>query len=91
MRFYDPWGAEILRVRRPPPGDPDDLCRAHPPIGPRTCAGGEGEPMELDLVVDAFLDATTHTRLLKCAGQESDTPSLGWGWSDARANANNVS
>jgi hypothetical protein len=55
-RFYDPWGQEIPSVGRPPPGNADELLRGT--IGPDTCAGGEGEPMDLDLAVDAFLSAT---------------------------------
>jgi hypothetical protein len=59
MRFYDPWGRRIPTVRRAPPGDADELQRYNPAaIGPSTCASGDGDPMDLDLAVDALLSAT---------------------------------
>jgi hypothetical protein len=59
LRFYDPWGRHIPPVRRPPPGDADELQRHNSAaIGPSTCASGDGDPMDLDLAVDALLNAT---------------------------------
>src|SRR5204862_1631574 len=59
-RFYDPWGRHIPPVRRPPPGEVDELRGLAPAgaIGADTCASGDGDPMDLDLAVDAFLSAT---------------------------------
>jgi Domain of unknown function (DUF222)/HNH endonuclease len=57
MRLYDPWGRQIPRVERPPPGDADRLPRPAA-IGPKTCASGDGDPMHLDLAVDILLTAT---------------------------------
>ena len=59
MRFYAPWGRVIPPVRRPPPSDGDELQRYNSTaIGPRTCASGDGDPMDLELAVDALLHAT---------------------------------
>jgi hypothetical protein len=60
MRFYDPWGRPIPPVRRPPPGDADELIRHDhaSAIDSSTCASGDGEPMDLDEAVDALLSAT---------------------------------
>jgi uncharacterized protein DUF222/HNH endonuclease len=60
LRFYDPWGQHIPPVRRPPPGDPDELRQSQTTttIGPKTCASGDGEPLDLELAVDALVRAT---------------------------------
>jgi hypothetical protein len=59
MRFYDPWGRHIPPVRRPPPGDAGELLRFNSAaIGPSSCASGDGDPMDLELAVDALLNAT---------------------------------
>jgi hypothetical protein len=55
LRFYDPWGRHIPPVRRPPPGDPDALCRR---TSLAAVASGDGDPMDLDLAVDVLLAAT---------------------------------
>jgi uncharacterized protein DUF222/HNH endonuclease len=57
MRFYDPWGGCIPQVRRPPTGDADELRR----YNVAACASGTGDPMDLDLAVDALLRATEWT------------------------------
>jgi hypothetical protein len=61
MRFYDPWGRRIPPVRRPPPGDADELLRYDhaSAIDSSTCASGDGEPMDLGEAVDALLSATS--------------------------------
>jgi hypothetical protein len=59
MRFCDRWGQHIPSVWRPPPGDPEKLRQRNAPaIGPRTCASGEGERLDLELAVDAIVRAT---------------------------------
>jgi uncharacterized protein DUF222/HNH endonuclease len=60
MRFYDPWGQRIPRVPHPPRGDPAQLLRHQhaASIGPDTCAGGEGERMDLELQVEALAAIT---------------------------------
>jgi HNH endonuclease len=56
VRFRDRWGSPIPDVARPPPGDADRLLDANrPPIDPHTCAGGDGERMDLDLTVEALV------------------------------------
>jgi hypothetical protein len=64
MRFYDPWGRRIPRVPHPPRGDPTELLHHDHAvaIGPDTCAGGEGEEMDLELAVDALLEITRERR-----------------------------
>ena len=59
-RFYDPGGRRIPQVWRAPPGDSDELRRhsTAAAIGPSTCAGGAGDPMDLDIAVDVLLSAT---------------------------------
>jgi Domain of unknown function (DUF222)/HNH endonuclease len=59
-RFYDQWGRRIPEVWRAPPGDLNQLrdLSAAQAIGPSTCASGTGDPMDLDLAVDALLSAT---------------------------------
>jgi uncharacterized protein DUF222/HNH endonuclease len=59
-RFYDPWGLHIPHVWRAPPGNVEELCH-HPgaaDIGPKTCASGTNDPMDLDLAVDILLSVT---------------------------------
>jgi hypothetical protein len=60
MRFYDPWGRRIPSVWRCPRGDAEQLLRNDPgaAIGPSTCASGTGEPMDVELAVEALLSAT---------------------------------
>src|SRR5262249_7387022 len=55
LRFYDPWGHRIPSVGRPPPGDSDALCKDG---SVAAVASGDGDPMDLGLAVDAFIDAT---------------------------------
>jgi Domain of unknown function (DUF222)/HNH endonuclease len=50
LRFHDRWGQHI----RTQPGDPETLCK-YTSAGP--VAGGDGDPMDLDLAVDAFVAA----------------------------------
>src|SRR5918999_586283 len=59
MRFYDPWGRLMPRVWKPPPGDAAELVRDDraAAIDASTCASGTGDPMDLDLTVDALLNA----------------------------------
>jgi len=58
--FYNPYGLRLPEVWRAPPGDVDDLRRSHAglDIGPKTCASGDNDPMDLDLAVDVLLDVT---------------------------------
>lgn len=59
LRFYDPWGNALPAVWRPPRGDPAEVLRhASGPVSAHTCASGTGDPMDLDLAVDALLRAT---------------------------------
>jgi Domain of unknown function (DUF222)/HNH endonuclease len=60
MRFYDRWGRRIPSVWRPPPGDAEQLLRndAAATIHPDTCASGTGEPMDVELAVEALRSAT---------------------------------
>jgi hypothetical protein len=62
LRFHDPWGEHIPPVWKPPPGDAAELLRDEraAAIGSRTCANGSGDPMDLDLAVEALLRA--HSR-----------------------------
>jgi hypothetical protein len=55
--FRDPWGGPLPTVPRPPPGDSNRLLeRNHSlAIGADTCKGGDGDRMDLGLVVDALL------------------------------------
>jgi Domain of unknown function (DUF222)/HNH endonuclease len=61
MSFYDPVGRRIPPVAHLPPGNPADLIRHDhsATIGPTTCASGEGEPMDIELAIDALLCATS--------------------------------
>jgi Domain of unknown function (DUF222)/HNH endonuclease len=63
LRFYDPWGKHIPSAARPPPGDVDRLRRSHAQttVHARTCATGDGEPLDLELAVDALVRATGAT------------------------------
>jgi HNH endonuclease len=58
--FYNRFGLRVPEVWQPPSGDVDELRRSHAAmgIGPRTCAGGDHDPMELDLAVDILLSVT---------------------------------
>jgi hypothetical protein len=55
--FRDPWGGPLPTVPRPPPGDPNLLLEQNRSlmIGADTCKGGDGDRMDLGLVVDALL------------------------------------
>jgi hypothetical protein len=59
LRFYDPWGRQIAAVGRPPPGDPD-VIRTQIPAS--TVGSGDGDPMDLGMAVEAFIDATAWQR-----------------------------
>jgi hypothetical protein len=61
LDFRDRWGAPISDAPRPPPGDARGLVGRHVDlgIGAGTCATGDGDRMDLGLVVDALL---THSR-----------------------------
>jgi Domain of unknown function (DUF222)/HNH endonuclease len=56
LEFRYPWGGPFPGVPRPPPGDAERLLHGNRPlaIDPYTCAGGEGDPMDLDMAVDAL-------------------------------------
>jgi hypothetical protein len=55
--FRDPWGGPLPTVPRPPPGDLNCLLEDNISlmIGDHTCKGGDGDRMDLGLVVDALL------------------------------------
>ncbi len=57
LAFRDPWGGPIPTVPRPPPGDPSGLLERNRLLGidAATCASGDGDRMDLGLVVDALL------------------------------------
>jgi hypothetical protein len=57
MRFYEPWGRLIPSVPRSPPGSTNELRErnGHLPVGPKTCACGPYDRMDLGLAVDAFI------------------------------------
>jgi hypothetical protein len=56
LEFRDPWGAPILNVPRPPPGDPRMLIDPNrDAIDAQTCACGDGDRMDLGLTIDALL------------------------------------
>jgi hypothetical protein len=58
MRFYDPRGRPIPPVPRPPPGNLGALlARGTSAIGPKTCATGPGDRMDLALAVEAIAAA----------------------------------
>ena len=57
MRFYDRWGQRLRPVAQLPPGDHSQLPQDHA-IGADTCAGGEGEDVELEDIVDALIAVT---------------------------------
>ena len=60
MHFYDPWGQHVAPVWKPPPSDSGQLrqLNAATTIHGRTCASGDGEPLDLELAVDALVRAT---------------------------------
>jgi hypothetical protein len=64
FEFRDPWGNPIDPVPRPPPGDPDRLRERNSLLGIEadTCAGGDGDRMDLALAVDALLSLYRHER-----------------------------
>jgi hypothetical protein len=55
--FRDPWGGPLPTVPRPPPSDSNLLLEQNRSlsIGADTCKGGDGDRMDLGLVVDALL------------------------------------
>jgi len=57
VRFRDPWGAPIENVPRPPPASTDGLLKRNRcrPIDSNTCAGGDGDGMDLEYVLDGIL------------------------------------
>jgi hypothetical protein len=57
LAFGDPWGGPIPPVPRPPPGDPERLleCNEFLAIDAETCAGGDGDRMDLELVVSGLV------------------------------------
>ena len=57
LAFRNPWGNPIPTVPRPPPGDSDLLLERNRVLGidADTCKGGDGDKMDLGLVVDALL------------------------------------
>jgi hypothetical protein len=67
LEFCDPWGGTIPRVPRPPPGDPGALVDRNRDleIDAVTCACGDGDRMDLGLVVDAFLSSQRTKALLE--------------------------
>jgi hypothetical protein len=56
LSFRDPWGAPIPNVPRPPPGKLDRLLETnrHLEIESGTCPPGDGDPLDLELVVSAL-------------------------------------
>jgi hypothetical protein len=56
LSFRDPWGSPIPQVPRPPPGELDRLLtpNRHLGIDAATCRHGDGDPMDLDMVVSAL-------------------------------------
>jgi hypothetical protein len=63
LQFSDPWGGPVAGVPRPPPGDTDRLVASNRAfkIGAGTCASGDGDRMDLGLVVDALLATARHS------------------------------
>jgi hypothetical protein len=57
LAFRDPWGGPLPTVPRPPPGDSNRLLERNGSlrIGADTCKGGDGDRMDLGLVVDGLL------------------------------------
>jgi Domain of unknown function (DUF222)/HNH endonuclease len=57
LTFRDPWGAPIPNVPRPPPGALDRLLEPNHDleIEAETCLPGDGDPLDLTLVVGALL------------------------------------
>ena len=57
VRFRDPFGGPVPDAPRPPPGELDRLLEpnGHLEIGAWTCRGGDCDPIDLALTVDAFL------------------------------------
>jgi Domain of unknown function (DUF222)/HNH endonuclease len=58
--FYNRFGLRVPDVWQPSPGDVDELRRSHAAvnIGPRTCASGDNDTMDLDIAVDVLLSVT---------------------------------
>lgn len=56
LSFRDPWGSPIPNVPRPPPGELGGLLEAnrHLGIDAATCQPGDGDPLDLALVVSAL-------------------------------------
>ena len=57
LAFRDPWGGPLPTVPRPPPGDSNRLLELNHGLGidAETCQGGDGDRMDLGLVVDCLL------------------------------------
>ncbi len=57
FEFCDPWGGPIANTPRSPPGDANRLLHFNRflEIDEATCAGGDGDRMDLGLAVDALL------------------------------------
>jgi len=57
VAFRDQWGGPIPTVPRPPPGDPDGLLERNRFLGidAATCESGDGDLMDVGLVVDSLL------------------------------------
>jgi Domain of unknown function (DUF222)/HNH endonuclease len=55
--FRDRWGTAIEPVPRPPPGDLDRLLKGNDflEIDERTCAGGDGDRMDMDLTLAGLI------------------------------------
>jgi hypothetical protein len=62
LSFRNRWGNPIDPVPRPPPGDPDWLFGQNGflDIDARTCASGDGDRMDLDLVVQGLIQLAGH-------------------------------
>ena len=60
LEFRDRWGFPVPNVPRPPPGERGSLLEHNRflDIDPDTCAGGDGDRMDLGLAVDALLALT---------------------------------
>jgi 5-methylcytosine-specific restriction endonuclease McrA len=59
-RFFYPWGQRYPAVPPLPRGDPSEVVERNRPFGidERTCASGDGDPLDLSDAVDYLLAAT---------------------------------